>query len=304
MVALASEAQGPGTSSPRSAMANAFAACASSATGVCGMPGEVARCMELFAGTTIEDTRQCLLAALQRLRDPDAAKRFVQNFQNLERLWEAIAPDPSLYPHRFQYNWLCGIYIAHRRRQRGRGATYGELSAKTRELIEENTTLLRLAESLPVFAIDEDYVTKIDELPSPADKAAVLEAALTAELGGDNMGFTYRPLGERLQQLRERKEAADQADDDRLRALVDIADEAVKARTEPERLNLTRPGEYEVFSVLRSCSQTDEEEYIAECGDVNSNWPHCDGADSSHRPGCGWPHLSRSGELSGDGAGG
>jgi type I restriction enzyme R subunit len=260
--------------------------------------------MELFAGTTIEDTRQCLLAALQRLRDPDAAKRFVQNFQNLERLWEAIAPDPSLYPHRFQYNWLCGIYIAHRRRQRGRGATYGELSAKTRELIEENTTLLRLAESLPVFAIDEDYVTKIDELPSPADKAAVLEAALTAELGGDNMGFTYRPLGERLQQLRERKEAADQADDDRLRALVDIADEAVKARTEPERLNLTRPGEYEVFSVLRSCSQTDEEEYIAECGDVNSNWPHCDGADSSHRPGCGWPHLSRSGELSGDGAGG
>ena len=132
------------------------------------IPGEVARCMELFTGITIEDTRECLLAALRRLRDPDAAKTFEQNFQSLERLWEAVAPDPVLYPHRFEYNWLCGIYLAHRRRQRGTGgATYGELSAKTRELIEENTTFLRLAESLPVFSIDKDYVTKIDELPTP-----------------------------------------------------------------------------------------------------------------------------------------
>ena len=47
--------------------------------------------MNLFAGITIEDTRECLLAALRRLRDPDAAKDFEQNFQSLERLWEAIA---------------------------------------------------------------------------------------------------------------------------------------------------------------------------------------------------------------------
>jgi type I restriction enzyme, R subunit len=64
--------------------------------------------------------------------------------------------------------------VAHRRRQRGSRATYGELSAKTRELIEDNTTFVRLAEALPVFKIDKDYITKIDELPSPADKAAAL----------------------------------------------------------------------------------------------------------------------------------
>ena len=72
------------------------------------VPGEVARCMELFEGITIEDTRECLLAALRRLRDPDAAKNFEHNFKSLERLWEAVAPDPCLYPHRYQYNWLCG----------------------------------------------------------------------------------------------------------------------------------------------------------------------------------------------------
>ena len=110
------------------------------------VPGEVARCMELFEGITIADTRECLLAALRRLRDPDAAKNFEHNFKSLERLWEAVAPDPCLYPHRYQYNWLCGIYVAHRRRQRGSKDTYGELSAKTRQLIEENTTFVDIAE--------------------------------------------------------------------------------------------------------------------------------------------------------------
>jgi type I restriction enzyme R subunit len=229
------------------------------------VPGEVARCMELFAGITIEDTRECLLAALRRLRDPDAAKNFEQNFKSLERLWEAVAPDPCLYPHRFQYNWLCGIYVAHRRRQRGSQATYGELSAKTRELIEENTTFVRLAEALPVFKIDKDYITTIDELPSPADKAAALEAALTAELAEGEQGFTYRQLGERLQALRERKEARDQADEDRLRALKEIADEAVTTKEEPGRLGLTNPGEYGLYAVLRAHSSSVDEPYVADC---------------------------------------
>lgn len=229
------------------------------------VPGEVARCMELFAGITIEDTRECLLAALRRLRDPDAAKNFEQNFKSLERLWEAVAPDPCLYPHRFEYNWLCGIYVAHRRRQRGSQATYGELSAKTRELIEENTTFVRLAEAFPVFRIDKDYITKIDELPSPGDKAAALEAALTAELADGDQGFTYRQLGERLQTLRERKEARDQADEHRLRALAEIADEAVTTKEEPGRLGLTNPGEYGLYTVLRSHSTAGDEAYVADC---------------------------------------
>jgi type I restriction enzyme R subunit len=49
-----------------------------------------------------------------------------------ERLWEAVAPDPCLYPHRHQYNWL---------------------SAKTWQLIQENTTFVDITETIPVFKI-------------------------------------------------------------------------------------------------------------------------------------------------------
>lgn len=229
------------------------------------VPGAVSLCLESFKGIAIAETRECLLATLRSLRDPEAAKRFEQNFRSLERLWEAVSPDPCLYPHCHEYNWLCSIYVAYRRRLRGSRDTYGELAAKTRKLIQENTTFMVVAESLPVFKIDENYVGRLDDLPSPSDKAAALEAALTAELSEDDPGFIYRLLGERLQRLKERKDANDEATAQRLRELEAIAAEKLKLKQEPQRLNLTRPGEHDLFTVLRIQAKSKDENYLADC---------------------------------------
>ncbi len=229
------------------------------------VPVEVDRCLETFKDIAIEETRGCLLAALRRLREPEVAKNFEQNFKSLERLWEAVSPDPCLYPHRYQYGWLCGIYVAYRRRQRGSRDTYGELSAKTKQLIEENTTFVQIAQALPVLKIDQDYVAKLDELPTPADKAAALEAMLTAELADDDLSFLYRLLGERLQNIKERQESGDKDTARRLRELEEIAGEAAAAGKEPEQLGLNQPGEYELFTILRAHTSVEDEDYIAAC---------------------------------------
>lgn len=229
------------------------------------VPGEVSRCMEVFESIAIEDTRECLLSALRRLRDSETAKNFEHNFRSLERLWEAVSPDPCLYPFRRQYNWLCGIYVAHRRRQRGSRETYGELSAKTKELIEENTTFVEVAESLPILSIGQDYAEKLGELPTPADKAAALEAMLTAELTEGDPGFLYQLLGERLRKIKEQQEASNEAIAKRLQELEAIASEAADAKLESKRLDLTRPGEYGLFTILRAHSPETNENYIAEC---------------------------------------
>lgn len=228
------------------------------------IPGEVERCLESFKGIKIEDTRACLLAALRVLSDSNAAKIFEQNFRSLERLWEAVAPDPCLYPHRHQYAWLTTIYIAYRRRKRGSKETYGELSAKTQKLIEENTDFMRVADELPVFKIDADYIQKVDEFPTPGDKAAALEEALTAELTEGDPNFTYRMLGQRLLELKKRKDATDAAAAKRLKELEEIADAVAKSRGEPTRLNLTKLGEYELFTVLRATAKTEDEDVLAE----------------------------------------
>jgi type I restriction enzyme, R subunit len=116
-----------------------------------------------------------------------------------------------------------------------------------------------------VFKIDADYITKLDELPTPADKAAALEAILTGELAEDDPSFIYRQLGERLQRVRERKDASDEAAVQRLRELEQIATVAAATKQEPERLKLMQPGEYGLFTVLRTYLPTADEDYLAEC---------------------------------------
>ena len=54
-----------------------------------------------------------------------------------------------------------------------------------------------------------------------------------------------------------------------LKTLAESADERANERakldTEPRRLNLTRPGEYGLFSVLREFSSSKDETYLSDC---------------------------------------
>ncbi len=124
---------------------------------------------------------------------------------------------------------------------------------------------MREVERLPIFHIDDDYVTKVEQLPTPSDKAAALEAALTAELSEGEDSFTYRQLGERLRLIKERRDAIDRAAEDQLGALTEIADETVRTKAEPERLGLIDAGEYGLFSVLRAYAPSPDEASIARC---------------------------------------
>ena len=108
-------------------------------------------------------------------------------------------------------------------------------------------------------------MSKLDELPTPADKAAALEAILTGELSEDDPSFIYRQLGERLQRVKERRDARDEAAAERLRELQEITAEAVATKQEPERLNLTQPGEHGLFTILRAHAPAAGEAYIADC---------------------------------------
>lgn len=227
------------------------------------VPDEIDRCMTFFKGIKIEDTRDCLMAALRRLADPEASLDFETQFKRTEVLWEAISPDECLYPHRFKYAWLCSIYVAHKRRKRRAGATREELAAKTRELIQQHTTFMEIAEDVPTYKIGADYLTKISDIKSPADRAAELEAALTKELEEGGGGFAYKQLGERLQKVIDQKVADDAAAIRLMKDLEGIVEEVNKLKSEPDRLGLKEPGEYPIFTVIRSMAKTgDEAAYV------------------------------------------
>ena len=227
------------------------------------VPEELKTTLAYFDGITRDSSRGVLLASLARLRDPDAARGFESSFKSLETLWEAVSPDPILYDLGRDFAWLSGVYVAHRRRQNGPVVTHEELAAKTRELIRENTTFVAEAEALPVYKIDAEYLTKLDDLPTPTDKAAMLEAALTRELREGDGGFLYRQLGERLRRIKETRDTGDDAAEARLRELAGLADQLNAAKSEPERLNLNGRGEYGLFTVLRAHAQTADDAAVA-----------------------------------------
>jgi len=232
------------------------------------VPAEIDRCMEFFKGITIEDTRDCLMACLLRLQDLETALEFQSQFKRTEVLWEAISPDECLYPHRFKYAWLCSIYIAHLRRNSRSQATHEELAAKTRGLIQQHTAVMQIAEDIPVYHIDADYLTKIRDIKSPADRAAELEAALTKELIEGEGGFLYKQLGERLQRVLELKAASDAASIKMLQELEAIVQQINRAKEEPQRLGLTEPGEYALFTVIRDLAKTADEKLCVRAAQV------------------------------------
>jgi type I restriction enzyme R subunit len=82
--------------------------------------------------------------------------------------------------------------------------------------------------------------------------------------GGDP-SFIYRQLGERLQRVKERKDAGDEAAARRLNELQEIAAAAATTKQEPERLDLLQPGEYGLFTILRAHAPGAGEGYLADC---------------------------------------
>jgi type I restriction enzyme, R subunit len=65
--------------------------------------------------------------------------------------------------------------------------------------------------------------------------------------------------------VKEKKDAGDEATAKRLRELEEIAKEAAATKQEPDRLKLTEPGEYGIFTVLRANASNQDEKYLADC---------------------------------------
>jgi type I restriction enzyme, R subunit len=212
------------------------------------VPDALKKCLEHVAGITLSDTKECLVACRTRLKDEAAWKAFKDDFRHLETLWEALAPDESLYPHRKEYAALCAVYVGCRRRKDRIEATFEELGAKTRQLIRDNATFNEVVASIPVYKIDADYLAKARELPTAEDRAAELEDALTRELIDNPGGFAYKLLGERLQKLITDKTADLSRSITDLEKLVDTFNEL---KGEAEKLGLTAPGDYALFTVIR-----------------------------------------------------
>jgi type I restriction enzyme R subunit len=220
------------------------------------LPNAMRACLDFFPGVdrTVAGY-EGLLAAQERLPDDDARDRFAAAYSYLARHWEALAPDPLLALHRGDYIWLTQVYESVQPPGGQGRLLWHALGAKTVELIHEHVHVEVVRDDLETLVLDADVLEDLLNDSQPEKKAKELEIKLLQRIKKHSGDRRFVELGERLERLRERHEQGQLLSLDYLKALAEIAREAVKAERQvvpEEEQDRGRAALTELFEATRT----------------------------------------------------
>ena len=177
-------------------------------------PAAIAEALACLSGMPARgsDRRRMIWLVQHLADDSNRALLFEAAVRAAQRAYETLAPDIRLAPHLEDYRRLIHLHAVWRHGSRTDRFDVTPYRAKTHKLVHDAVTQVVLQRDLPVFAIDGSYLERLDvDGLSGEEKAAEIEAAVVAEIkergDGDPLSLT---LGERLQQLRDRRQRANQ----------------------------------------------------------------------------------------------
>lgn len=196
---------------------------------------ELAVAMTRFAGLDYTNvTTQTLMDA--QLRVPkDDRPAFSSQYLALHGIWESIAPNSRLDPHRAAYKFLSQIYASITPSGVRDQLLWQRLGAKTIALVHDHIGHVTITPAETVVIADTDTLRRLEE--EGVDTGVVDAEGKSAEeildtiykrlkrrmVGPNGKHAQYRSLAERLDKLRERVIDAAEASIDLLRELFRVA---------------------------------------------------------------------------------
>ncbi len=132
--------------------------------------------LSFFGGVKRENTRESLNEALQRLVDPEVARRYEDVMKELMKSYEMLMGEPSLRAYLNDYTWLTKTYVGYNTRYKKADIDemkIEQLSKKTMELIQETIDVDEINQEYPAVNIDESFIETIRRLGNPSVGAAV-----------------------------------------------------------------------------------------------------------------------------------
>jgi type I restriction enzyme R subunit len=99
-----------------------------------------------------------LMAAQECLPNNDIRDAFAADYSVVERLWEALSPDPVLNPYRTDYRWLSQVYESVRPPSGHGKLLWHALGNKTLELIHENVHVEDVRDDLDTLVMDAEFI--------------------------------------------------------------------------------------------------------------------------------------------------
>ncbi|MCZ2074221.1 MAG: HsdR family type I site-specific deoxyribonuclease [Bryobacterales bacterium] len=196
------------------------------------LPEAMQKCLAFFAGVdrTIEGY-EGLIAAQQCLPNNEVRDNFAGAFSLLNKLWEAISPDPVLGEYEKDYKWLSQVYQSVQPSSGHGKLIWHSLGAKTIELIHQNVHVDAVRDDLDTLVLDADLLEAVLSNPDPK-KAKEIEIKVARRLRKHLGNPKFKALSERLDALRDRFESGVLNSVEFLKQLLQLAKEVLQAEKE------------------------------------------------------------------------
>ena len=167
----------------------------------------------------------------------DRRDAFAKDFSALNKLWEALSPDPSLNGYEKDYKWLSQVYTSVKPASDDNGRLlWHALGAQTTALIHEHIHVTGINHDMEEVVLDAEV---IDDLMNSKDgkKAEKVLIILVGRLNKKNNNPAFRQLSERLEALRNKAEKGLINSIEFIKELCQIAKETLQAErgTETEQ---------------------------------------------------------------------
>jgi len=191
-----------------------------------------------ISGRKIDD--KAVEQIIDYFSDKEKRREFIKFYQEIEKQYEILSPDPFLRPYLEDYFILSGIFKVIK-------ANFykikisAEIWQKTSQLIREKTKTEGLKETLPLYPIDERAIKIIHEDSSP-EKVKIIKIHRTITILIDTEGpkqpFLFS-LKEKLEKILEEFEQRQITTKETLEKLESLIKEINTAKFEKEKLKLS-----------------------------------------------------------------
>ena len=203
------------------------------------VPALMRKCLSYFMGVdrTIEGW-EGLLAAQECLPNNKIKDAFAADYRVLNRVWNALSPDPFLMPFKTDYVWLSKVYQSVKPTDNRGALIWAALGPKTLELVHKNIEVGEVHEDIDILTLDasliDEFVKKVND-PERTRKKVEIDLVARIQKHSDDPKFVK--LGEKLESLREQHEQGLINSVEFLKMLLELAKEAAQAEKEvvPEK---------------------------------------------------------------------
>ena len=190
--------------------------------------------------------------AIEHFEDTENRETFFKFFKQLQDIYTILSPDASLGPYIDDYQSLALLYGLIRNAYADHPYVDKELTAKTRELLQQHTESSDFALPASIQELDANTLREIKQ-SYVSDKVKVLNLRKilhkTVTEEGRSKPFLIS-IGERAEVLKERYENHQLATQEALAAFEKLAEEYTQAAREQLQMNLDENA-YAVYTVLK-----------------------------------------------------